>query len=74
MLLQLQKYKKYAIYAFFIVILIVIFIIIIMFLFKSSSLFEGLEEEEEIPVFVPRKNIKKLIVKPTASRRVCFYS
>jgi nuclear pore complex protein Nup98-Nup96 len=35
---------------------------------KSNSLFEGLEEDEgEVQCIVPRKNIKKLIVKPRRS-------
>lgn len=36
---------------------------------KSTSLFEGLEEEEEVPAFMPRKNIKKLLFKPQDSSR-----
>jgi hypothetical protein len=39
---------------------------------KKTDLFEGLEDEE-VPCFYPRKNIKKLLFKPTSverSRRV----
>lgn len=31
---------------------------------KSSDLFEGVNDEEETPCFMPRKNVKKLIFKP----------
>lgn len=41
-------------------------------IFLQSKLFEGLEEDSGLSpdTFVPRKNIKKLVLKPKSSREV----
>ena len=45
-------------------------------LFEQSKLFEGLEEDSGLSpdTFVPRKNIKKLVIKNKSVREVCLES
>ena len=42
--------------------------------FLQSKLFEGLEEDSGLSpdTFVPRKNIKKLVLKPKSGKEVCI--
>lgn len=44
-----------------------------LFLFEQSKLFEGLEEDSGLSpdTFVPRKNIKKLVIKNKSFAEVC---
>lgn len=53
---------------------IVVFVTCVFVCFLQSKLFEGLEEDSGLSpdTFVPRKNIKKLVLKPKSGKEVCI--